>query len=401
MRRIYHPVSTPSRLWKSVVLAFTATTLATAALISPALQLAKDKTLSKARKVGKIEPFATFYGPTPIEVAISPKGRIFLSFPRAFDNGPFCVAEIKNGRAIPYPNRAVQTLGGAASERLLSVQGMTTDARNRLWLLDTGIVGKPPAKKNGPKLVCVDLATNRIVRKIVFPPEIAGGASYLNDVRVHLGIGKAGTAFITDSSEDGPNGIVVVDLATGKARRRLNDHPSTKYEIGYVPVVEGYELLKRPKGNVPYRDKTGVDGLALANGKLYYGPNEGLNMYTVPLKLLADPNVSDADISDAVKNLGPKPGPADGIAADSRGRVYVTDYAHDAIHRLKADGTYETLARDPRMIWPDAIAFSDGWMYFTADQLNRQAKYHGGKDLRQKPITLFRTRTDAKPNFPR
>jgi len=39
----------------------------------------------------------------------------------------------------------------------------------------------------------------------------------------------------------------------------------------------------------------------------------------------------------------------------------------------------------------------DGHLYFTANQLHRQARYHGGKDLRQKPYALFRVRIDAGP----
>jgi hypothetical protein len=30
------------------------------------------------------------------------------------------------------------------------------------------------------------------------------------------------------------------------------------------------------------------------------------------------------------------------------------------------------------------------YLYFTANQLERQAKFHDGKDLRQRPFVLFR-----------
>ncbi|MEJ1977736.1 MAG: hypothetical protein WDN49_18120 [Acetobacteraceae bacterium] len=38
-----------------------------------------------------------------------------------------------------------------------------------------------------------------------------------------------------------------------------------------------------------------------------------------------------------------------------------------------------------------------GYLYFTANQLERQALFHNGKDLRQKPYTLFRMKIDAGP----
>ena len=335
-----------------------------------------------------------------------------MSFPRAFDQGPYCVAEIKNGRAFAYPNVSLNRLSGRPqAERLVSVQGLTVDAKDRLWLLDTGILttyhvpyGGPktyPVSFGGPKLVCVDLKTNKIVRKILFPAEIAGRDAYLNDVRVDLRLGTAGTAFISDSSEKGPNGIVVVDLATGKSRRRLNNAPSVQAELGFTPVVEGIPVLKRSKRGVPPKhDTTGVDGITLTpDGKyLYYCPNEGHHLYRVSNQTLADPNATDDQVQAAVEDLGDKGFASDGIEADAAGNVYLTDYEHNAVKRRTPAGKYETVASGPLLVWPDSISFrADGVMFFTADQLNRLPKYHYGKDLRQKPILLLRQSTGSKP----
>lgn len=40
---------------------------------------------------------------------------------------------------------------------------------------------------------------------------------------------------------------------------------------------------------------------------------------------------------------------------------------------------------------------ADGYLYVTANQLYRQAKYQGGEDLRRYPYSLFRVRIDAGP----
>ena len=344
---------------------------------------------------------ALFPGATPIGVTVSQTGRIFMSFPRAFDVGPYDVAEIKNGVPVPYPNAAVNRLSSLPqSQRLVSVQGLTVDADDRLWLLDLGIIKTNPTTYGGPKLVAVDLKTNKIVQTIIFPRTVAGPNAYLNDVRVDLRLGKAGTAFITDSSEKGPNGIVVVDLATGASRRRLNNHPSTKAEPGFTPIVEGQPLLKRMKGMPPMHDKTGADGLTLTpDGKyLYYCPNEGHHFYRVSTSALADPAQTDAQAEATVENLGDKGFASDGIEADSQGYVYLTDYEHNAVKRRSPTGQYETIVSGPNIIWPDSIAFGpDGYMYFTADQLDRQAKYHYGKDLRKKPIPLYRVDVGSQP----
>jgi hypothetical protein len=53
---------------------------------------------------------------------------------------------------------------------------------------------------------------------------------------------------------------------------------------------------------------------------------------------------------------------------------------------------------DPRLLWPDTLSLAaDGYLYVTANQLHRQARYNKGNDLRRKPYTLFRVRTDAQP----
>lgn len=348
-----------------------------------------------------LQTVARFPGATPIGVTVSRTGRIFMSFPRAFDLGPYDVAEIKNGRPVPYPDAAVNRLSSLPqSRRLVSVQGLTIDAHDRLWLLDLGKIKTNPVSPGGPKLVAVDLKTNKIAQIILFPASVAGPNAYLNDVRVDLRLGRAGTAFITDSSEKGPNGIVVVDLATGTSRRCLNDHPSVKAQPGFTPVVEGQPLLKRMKGMPPQHDKTGADGLTLTpDGKyLYYGPNEGHHLYRVSTAALADASRTDAQIAATVEDLGDKGFASDGIEADSQGYIYLTDYEHNAVKRRSPSGQYETIVSGPSLIWPDSIAFGpDGYMYFTADQLNRQAKYHNGKDLRVKPIPLYRLSVGSQP----
>ncbi len=350
---------------------------------------------------GALETFAAIGGKTPIGIMLSQDGRVFMSFPRAMDPGAYSVAEIVNGQPVPYPNAAINRYGGGAQGgKLVSVQGLTIDKQGRLWLLDTGIIGTKPTKYGGPKLLAVDLKTNKIVKTIVFDRDIAGPDAYLNDVRVSLETGKAGTAFITDSSEKGPNGLVVVDFATGKAMRRLNNHPSTKAEPNFIGTAEGKTIIKRLPHKPEQKDQTGADGIALSgDGKtLYYCPNQGLHLYGASAAALADPSQTDAQVAQTVQNLGAKPGPSDGIECDSAGHVYLTDWEHNAVYQYTPGGTYQTVAMSPNLIWPDSLAISrDGYLYITATQLNRQAKYNNGVDVRHKPIKVYRVKLDAQP----
>jgi sugar lactone lactonase YvrE len=89
--------------------------------------------------------------------------------------------------------------------------------------LDTGSINFAPTQPSGPKLIGVDLTQNCIFKTITitFPQNVALPTNYLNDIRFDLRRGKAGMAFITDSSDQGVNGIIVVDLDSGKSWRRL------------------------------------------------------------------------------------------------------------------------------------------------------------------------------------
>src|SRR5215213_10101027 len=50
------------------------------------------------------EAVALFTGPMPTGVTVSKTGRIFVCFPRWGDRVEFTVAELRGGKAVPYPN---------------------------------------------------------------------------------------------------------------------------------------------------------------------------------------------------------------------------------------------------------------------------------------------------------
>src|SRR5205823_1162833 len=257
-----------------------------------------------------------------------------------------------------------------------------------------------PTLPEGPKLVGVDLKADKVFQTIAFPPDVALKTTYLNDIRFDLRQGKAGVAYITDSALEGPNGIIVVDLATGKSWRRLHDHPSTKADKKFLPIVEGRALLNRPKGGKPSHLTIGSDGIAIGHdGKhLYYCPLASRRLYRVATDALLDERAKDEDVAKTVEDLGDRGFASDGLESDDRGRIYLTDYEHNAILRRGAGGDYETLVHDPRVLWPDTLALArDGYLYFTANQLHRQKQFHGGADVRQKPYALFRVKVDANP----
>lgn len=350
--------------------------------------------------VGALEVVAEFYGPMPTGVTVSHDGRIFVNFPRWGDQMDFTVAEVVDGRSVAYPDeRFNQPTPDDLSASLVSVQSVVVDPSNRLWILDTGSINFGPTSFGGPKLVGVDLEDNRVAKKIPFPQEVALSTTYLNDIRFDLRRGTGGMAFITDSSLNGPNGIIVVDLDSGQSWRRLHDHPTTKPEWGFLPIVEGQPLMNRQPGQPPSHIRFGSDGIAIsADGqRLFYCPLASRRLYSVSVDALADGGLSDGQVGETVVDHGEK-GASDGLESDSKNRIYVTNYEHNAILRRQIDGTYETLVQDPRVLWPDTLAVAtDRHLYFTANQLHRQARFHWDTDLRRKPYYLFRTPIDAGP----
>jgi len=352
---------------------------------------------------GTLEAVAWFDGPMPTGVTVSQRGRIFVNFPKWGDDVPFTVAELRDGRPVAYPDEATNRADPRdPSAALVSVQSVVVDPVDRLWILDTGSPMFQRTEYGGPKLVCVDLATDRVVKKILVSPKTALPTTYLNDVRFDLRRRREGMAFITDSSDKGPNGIIVVDLETGDSWRRLHDHPSTKAEVPprFLPLVEGRPLMERRPDGTAKPLKLGSDGIAIsADAKsLYYCPLMSRRLYSVATDALADRSLDPAAVALTVMDEGDKGGAADGLESDAAGHVYATNYEHNAILRRHPDREWETVAHDPRLLWPDTLSVAtDGYLYVTANQLHRQARFHGGEDLRRKPYVLFRIHIGAQP----
>jgi sugar lactone lactonase YvrE len=349
--------------------------------------------LAAVRTIGSPEIVHRFMGAMPTGVAVSRKGRVFVNFPRWEDPITASVVELVGGREVPFPdperNRWPEVAGA-----FVCVQSVVIDARDRLWLLDTGM-GENGLVPGATRLVGIDLERNEVVTTVVFPPDVVPPGSYLNDVRFDLRRGKAGTAFVTDSSEKGA--LVVADLASGRSWRRLADHESTHADRAFVPVVESEVLRVRGAGEPARPFRVGADSLALAKERVFYSPLTCRRLYSVSAEVLADPDATDDDVARTLEDHGEKVS-SDGLEADDAGRIYVTSYEHNAVLRRDGDGTYETLVASPHLLWPDSLSLAhDGYLYVTANQLHRSPRFHGGVDRRVKPYLLLRIPVDGRP----
>jgi sugar lactone lactonase YvrE len=346
-----------------------------------------------------------------VGVAVSASGRVFVSFPRnGIDTVKNSVEEVIENKAVAYPNEEINTLNTAApSTHFLSAQSVYVDSSDTLWVLDVGNLGSgTPLISGGAKLVAIDLTTNAVKRTIVFPDSLITKGTSINDVRFDLARGAAGFAYITDSSAAAGSGIIVVDLSTGNAVRRLANDPTVLPDPAFRATVEGKPfVIQATVGAAPSLVSVANDGIAVsADGKLvYYCPIASRNLYSVDAAVLTDFTQSDAAVAATIKNLGDK-GEVGGLEADAQGRVYLTNGEFNAIRRFDPsqgtadtfNPTFETVVHNRHLVWPDSLALGkDGTLYITSTQVNRLPVFNAGQDLRRPPYFLYKVQTDATP----
>ena len=283
-------------------------------------------TLPLRAQKSALEEVATFPKQQVTGVTVSPQGRVFVNFPFWSDDHTLSVAEIVDGQPKPFPDDAWNAKSGPPEGRWICVQSVVVDDQGTLWILDPASPKTEGVVKGGPKLVKVDLSTNKVVQTIPFDETIAPTRSYLNDVRVDT---KSGHAFITDS---GTGAIVVVDLKTGQARRLLADHPSTKVEPGTEIVVDGMKIVDPKTGKAP---EFHSDGIAFdqERGWLYYHPLTGVTLYRIKTEHLLDETALGRSARAKVEKFATTPKP-DGMLEAPDGSVYLTAFEKNAIVRL-------------------------------------------------------------------
>lgn len=264
-------------------------------------------------------------------VTVSERGRLFVNFPRWTEDAPVSVAEVmKDGSLRPYPNeqwnawRNVQRDELDPAQHWVCVQSVVADGRGSVWVVDPAAPAVDGLVPGGPKLVRIDLATDRVAQVIRFGQDVAIPGSYLNDVRFsHDGR----HAFLTDAGQRGA--LVVVDLASGKARRVLDGHPSTQPEKGVVVRTDG-KPLRYPDGRPVL---FAADSIALSSDGawLYWKALTGTTLYRIRSAALIGQGLAGEDLSSQVQPYG-QVGPTDGLWI-GRGAdiLYLTSIEDNAI----------------------------------------------------------------------
>lgn len=320
-------------------------------------------------------------------VATTTAGRTFLVFRRKGTAATPQVGEWQpDGSVRPFPTTDWNQLvsDSNAPWTFVHANALRVGPGEVLWVLDTGSPAFGAATlPEGPKLVRVDLTTNRVVR--IYPlGSVAGGTAYLNDVRFN---GRH--AYLTDS---GRPALVVLDLTSGQARRVLENHPSL---VAYRPYLANGQLLRTPQ-QTPVL--VHADALELSpDGRwLYFAPATG-PMFKIDTRCLNDDQLSEAARGRQVRFFADTPSTG-GTAMDATGRLYFSDKAKPGILCLTPDGRLRDVVRDERLDFVDALWIADnGDLLAPAAQLGRTAALNGGLEATNPPFTIYRLRLGLQP----
>lgn len=309
-------------------------------------------------------------------VAVSETGRIFVNFPRWSEDAPVSLAELMpDGSLKPYPDKAWNAYRNAAplspADHFVCVQAETADGHGALWVVDPAAPNTEAVVSGGPKLVKIDLATDKVARVFPMDGSVAPQGSYLNDVRLSP---DRKTAFLTDSGAQGA--LVVVDLDSGKGRRVLDGDVSTQVDKS-VKVTVGGRPLQQPDGRGV---QFAADSISLdpQGAFLYWQPLTGKTLYRAPTAALTDASLSPAAMAAKVEVVSASM-PNDGLWQDSTGRLFFTAVGDSAIQYQDGGGPRSTLVTDPRLRWPDTFGQGpDGALYVTNSDITDSPRFHGG-----------------------
>lgn len=180
-------------------------------------------------------------------------------------------------------------------------------------------------------------------------------------------------AYITDSSNEGRNGLVVVDLASGNSWRHLNGDPRTHAELQFLPFVWGQPTYGFLAGQPQEYLAFGADGLALSSdgSEAFFAPTGGNYMFSIATSLLRNQSAnSEVRAQAGVQSLTQK-GASDGFETDTNGFIYFGNANQEGVFFYNpANSSVSCFVRDPRINWIDTLSVStNGYLYMTVNQL--------------------------------
>jgi sugar lactone lactonase YvrE len=306
------------------------------------------------------------------------KGRAYVSTPRLLSAAAPATLSIldlerRDGLAHlrAFPAGEGNAVQGPVERALRNVLGFHVDDRNGwLWVLDMGFVaGEEEAPRGAQKLLVIEQGSGRIVKAIALDGVADRKGSFLNDVAVDE---RRKLAYLSDSglrsAPANQAGIIIVDFASGKARRVLDRHPAVLPAPGAKVVSHGAEVWPGKPLLV------GINGIALApDGEtLYWTVTAATTLHAAPTALLRDRDASPERVAASVRQVADIEGNTDGIVFGLDGKLYITDVTRNGVRAYDpGTGALAGSWSSPDIHWPDTAAIGPGGqLYFTASHLN-------------------------------
>ncbi|XP_017855822.1 PREDICTED: major royal jelly protein 1 [Drosophila arizonae] len=242
--------------------------------------------------------------------------RIFVATPKLFSGVPSTVSWVPKDKIGDSPtlqafpdwsfSNTARTNFNCSDLILTSVYRLRIDSCNRLWMLDAGISRsledyEPTCP---PKILVVDLSTDRVVRRIDFPPEVLRGETLFTNMVIDETTATSCDdvfIYITDTVEPG---IIVYD--SGKDVTWRVSHPAMYPD----PDFAQSEIL-----NDRFVLMDGVVGLTFdeKKGIVYFQPLATDRVFSVHKDVLRSGPLPNGQMLD-VKLVGKKSSQGIGLA---------------------------------------------------------------------------------------
>ncbi|MEM1223511.1 MAG: L-dopachrome tautomerase-related protein [Verrucomicrobiota bacterium] len=327
-----------------------------------------------------IEILAELNYQRPGNPAVGPDGTVYFSM-HPFDEPKHKVMQLhEDGSFSPFPTEWI-------SKNFAAVIGIQTDSEGRVWILDMG------SETTSPKLLAWDTKSNSLFKMIYLPKEVLVPNSFVQDFAVDE---KHDKIYIADMSRSGmidasEPAIIVVDLETGYSKRLLQSFSAFQPKLGEVMITEGTPATFTDEEGTHHPLEIGLNPIAIdaQNEWVYFSTIHPGSLYRVPAAKLANMRLRMKPLIDSIELFAPKP-TSDGIAADGKGRVFITNLEDNAISIADESGT-RIWVQDDRFVWPDGVYVApDGSVVATINQLNRAAPFNKGVDGSEPPYYLVR-----------